>query len=137
METRSNLRRKELHGANQDSNFLRHSFIYKYHVRTWIQFKRENKHLKIYFSNHIQDEIFQVCSQMGGAKRPPSINLSYISYNDGTWHSYTLPKQDPKNIWIVLHTPWVLLTSAVFQGKSANFAISKNTDIDGILIHIS
>ena len=108
METRSNLRRKELHGANQDSNFLRHSFIYKYHVRTWIQFKRENKHLKIYFSNHIQDEIFQVCSQMGGAKRPPSINLSYISYNDGTWHSYTLPKEDPKNIWIVWHTSWVL-----------------------------
>ena len=63
--------------------------------------------------------------------------MSHISYNDGTWHSYTLPKEDPKNIWIVWHTPWVLLTSAVFQGKSANFAISKNTDIDGILIHIS
>ena len=24
--------------------------------------------------------------------------LSHISYNDETWHSYTLPKEDPKNI---------------------------------------
>ena len=23
--------------------------------------------------------------------------LSLISYNDETWHSYTLPKKDPKN----------------------------------------
>ena len=24
--------------------------------------------------------------------------LSHISYNDETWHSYTLPKENPKNI---------------------------------------
>ena len=41
-------------------------------------------------------------------------NLSHISYNDETWHSYTLAKEDPKNIWITWHTPWVLLTSAYF-----------------------
>ena len=23
---------------------------------------------------------------------------AHISYNDDTWHSYTLPKKDPKNI---------------------------------------
>ena len=22
----------------------------------------------------------------------------HISYNDETWHSYTLPKEDPKNV---------------------------------------
>ena len=34
----------------------------------------------------------QTQSQKGGQ------NLSHISYNDETWHSYTLPKEDPKNI---------------------------------------
>ena len=34
----------------------------------------------------------------GGGKIPPPKNLSNISYNDYTWHSYTLPKEDPKNI---------------------------------------
>ena len=31
-----------------------------------------------------------------GAKRPPPLNLSHISYKDETWHSYTLPKEDQK-----------------------------------------
>ena len=25
-------------------------------------------------------------------------NLRHISYNDETWQSYTLPKEDPKNV---------------------------------------
>ena len=49
--------------------------------------------------------------------------------------SYTLPKEDPKNIWITWQTPWLLLTSAFFHWKSANFVISRNTDIDCILVH--
>ena len=56
--------------------------------------------------------------------------LSHISYNDETWHSYTLPKEGPKNIWIAWHIPWVLLTSAFLHGISAIFAISRKTDID-------
>ena len=66
------------------------------------------------------------------------VELSHISYSDETWHSwhsYTLPKDDPKNIWILWQTPWVLPTSAFFQRKPANFVISRNTDIDCILIH--
>ena len=31
----------------------------------------------------------------GGAKRPPSLKFITISYNE-TWHSHTLPKEDPK-----------------------------------------
>ena len=31
-----------------------------------------------------------------GQKGPPPLNLSHISYNDETWYSYTLPKEDPK-----------------------------------------
>ena len=64
-----------------------------------------------------------------------AITMSHISYNDETLHSYILPKEDPKNVWITWRTPWVLLTSVFFQLKSANFAISRNTDIDCILIH--
>ena len=72
----------------------------------------------------------------GGAKRPPSLtspDICHTSYNDETWHS--LPKEDPKNIWITWHTLWFLLTSAFFQQKSANYAISRSTDIDCILIN--
>ena len=29
---------------------------------------------------------------------PLTQNLSHISYNDKTWQSYTLPKEDPGNI---------------------------------------
>ena len=34
----------------------------------------------------------------GDKKAPPSQNQPRISYNDETWHSYILPKEDPKNI---------------------------------------
>ena len=40
--------------------------------------------------------------------------------------SCTLPKEDLKSIWITWHTPWLLLTSAFFYRKLANFAISRN-----------
>ena len=43
--------------------------------------------------NPIQDGHFRGCSRMGEGK-----NLSHISYSDETWHSYTLPKEDPKSI---------------------------------------
>ena len=56
-------------------------------------------------------------------------------YNDETWHSCTLPKEDTKRIWIMWHSHWVLLTSEFFHQISANFAISGNTDIDCILMH--
>ena len=55
--------------------------------------------------------------------------------NYETWHSYTLPKEDQINIKITRHTSWILLTSAFFHRKSTNFAMSRNTDIDCILIH--
>ena len=34
----------------------------------------------------------------GGAKRSPLSKICHISYNDETWHSYTLPKEDPKTV---------------------------------------
>ena len=41
-----------------------------------------------------------------------------------------LPKGDPKDILITSNSPWVQLTSGFFHRKLANFAISRNTDID-------
>ena len=43
--------------------------------------------------NPIQDGLFQGCSRIGGGAFP-----SHISYIDETWHSYILPKEDPKNV---------------------------------------
>ena len=39
--------------------------------------------------------------------------------------SYTLPQEDPKNIWITWHTPRLPLTSAFFHRKSGNFVTSR------------
>ena len=52
--------------------------------------------------NRIQDGLFQGCSRMGGelfAPPPPlpKIRRTYPK-NGETWHSYTLPKKDPKNV---------------------------------------
>ena len=34
----------------------------------------------------------------GGPKWSPLPKICHTSYNDETWHSYTLPKEDPKII---------------------------------------
>ena len=65
--------------------------------------------------------IFRAAHGWGeGQKDPPSWNLSQISYNNETWHSYTLPKEDSKNIWMTWHM-LVMLASSFFYQKSANF----------------
>ena len=69
--------------------------------------------------------IFGGCSRMGAG----------AGGNDETWHSYTLPKVDPKNIWITWQNPWFLPISTLFYQKSVDFVISRNTDTDRVLIH--
>ena len=83
--------------------------------------------------------LFGAIHGWGEPKRPTSLKsvtyiLQCISHIQ-TWHSYTLPKEDPKKIWITWHTLWILLISAFFHGKSANFAILENTNIDYILVY--
>ena len=63
-----------------------------------MQLSRHDNQNKNLTFNSIQDELFGGCSRIEGAKMPSPQTLSHISYNDETWHSYTLPKQDPKNI---------------------------------------
>ena len=74
--------------------------------------------------------IFGAADGWGGG--PPLSKICHTSYNDETWHSYTLPKEDPKNMNHVTPTPppRLLLTSAFFHRKSVNFVISRNTDVD-------
>ena len=91
----------------------------------------------LYYLNPIQDVHFQGWSQMregGRAKKPPLPKICHTCRTIMKFSIYTLPKEDWKNIWITCHTPWVLLT-VFFHRKSANFPISRNTDIDCILLH--
>ena len=93
---------------------------------------------KVININPIQDGLFWGCSRMwgaGGKKVPlPKICHTYPTIMK-LGHSYSLSKDDPKNISMTWHTRWVLPTSAFFHQKSANFAISRNRDKDCILIH--
>ena len=66
----------------------------------------------------------------GGQKKAPLPKICHTFPAIVKLDSYTLPKEDPKNISITWHTPWVLLASAFFHWKSANFVISRNIDID-------
>ena len=84
--------------------------------------------------NPIHVRPFRSCSRTG-ATRPPPKNLSQISYSNDTRRYYTLPKEDPKNIYITWHTPWILLITAFFYKKLTTFVITRNTDIHCILRH--
>ena len=56
------------------------------------------------YVNPIQDGPFRGCSRMWGkegAKSTPLLtNLFHICYNYEAWHSYILPKEDPKKVKI-------------------------------------
>ena len=80
--------------------------------------------------------IFGAAYGWGGQKgTPPLTKICHTYPTMMKLGSYSLPKEDPKNISITRHTPWVLLTSAFSHWKSANFVISRNTDIDCISMH--
>ena len=42
--------------------------------------------------------LFGAAHGWGEAKRLPLPKICHTSYNDETWHTYTLLKEDPKNI---------------------------------------
>ena len=50
--------------------------------------------------------------------------FSHISDNDETWHIYILPKEDPKNLFIIWPSPWVLLISTFFSPEINSFHYS-------------
>ena len=66
---------------------------------------------------------------------PPQICHTYPTMQWWNLAQVPLPKEDSKNVWITWHTPCIMLTSLFFLRISANFVISRNKDIDYILIH--
>ena len=51
-------------------------------------------------------------------------SVTHICHNYETWHSYAIPKEDPKNIWIT----WHLLSSAdisIFSQEISKFCYIK------------
>ena len=52
----------------------------------------------MYRFNPIQDGLFWGCSRMGGGLFAPFPKTCHTILQYETWHSYTLPKEDPKNI---------------------------------------
>ena len=121
-------------------NYARHN-TYINILNGYDQWKCDQRSRNFVFSkviniNPIQDGLFWGCSQIrrGGKAPLPKICHTYLAIMK-LGHSYSLSKEDPKNILMTWQTPWVLPTLAFFHQKSANFAISRNRDIDCILIH--
>ena len=107
--------------------------------------KAQNDCKLVVWINPIQDRPSRGCPRIGEETKsppppppPPLPPLPKISHTYPTMIklcSYTLPKEDPKKLWMAGYTSWVLLTSGFFNWKSAKFAISRNSDIGCILIH--
>ena len=71
--------------------------------------------------NPIQDGLFWGCSCMAG-KKATLPKICHTSYNDETWHSYALPKEDQQIIWIMWHThPLSSADVSIFSVKIAKF----------------
>ena len=80
--------------------------------------------------------LFGGCSRMGGGKKAPS--LKSVTHPRLMRLGTVIPSlstEDSKNTKIIRHTPWGLLTSALFHQKSVIFVISGNTGMYCILVH--
>ena len=85
--------------------------------------------------NPFQDGLFRGCSRMGGPKRSPLPKICHTyptMMKPGTIIPYQ--KKIQKYMNHVTH-PMSSADINIFHRKSANFAISRNTEIDCILIH--
>ena len=99
-------------------------------------FKKRIPYSQTLCLNPIQDGPSWGCSQMKeGQKVPLPKNLSHIIYSDVTWHRYTLPKEDPKKYMNHVTHPLISADINIFHQRSAAFVVSRNTDINCILIH--
>ena len=96
-------------------NFISgHQFLRLLQIILWVTFLFRSLVLALFRMG-----IFGAADRWEGGRAGKKVqlpyNLSHISYNNETCHSYTLPRKDPKNIWMTWHIPWVLLISAFFH----------------------
>ena len=126
-KTESNLSQIQSHILRNDVGpFFKISFLFRFFSHVFaianqlphfsISRSADGKYFLTLFSGP-----FRHCSRMGG--RSPFRKICYTYHTKKRLANYTLPKEEPKNIWITWQTPWVLLTSALFNQKSAKFAI--------------
>ena len=87
------------------------------------------------FGNPIQYGLLRGCSRMGGARAPlPKICHTYPIMMNDIAQLYLTQRRSKKYLNHMAH-PLSSADISIFYRKSANFAISRNTDIDFILIH--
>ena len=92
--------------------------------------------VKSSYINPIQDGLFWGCSRMGGQKGPPSLKSVKLILQWSNLAQLYLTQRRSKKIYESRDTPLEFCWHQhFFKRKSANFAISRNTDIDCILIH--
>ena len=65
-----------------------------------LQNSHENTCVGVSFLNLFRMDFFGAAQAWGGDQKAPAppYNLSHISCNDETWHSYTSSKDDRKNV---------------------------------------
>ena len=113
-------------------------------VHTTLSSSVYDKIITLSFGNHwlpvfnpIQDGLFRGCSRMGrGSKKAPP-SLKFITHILQWWNLaqlYLTQRRSKKYMNHVTH-PLSSADISIFHRKSANFAISRNADIDCILIH--
>ena len=116
--------------ATPDGHFwIRNSFWKSNYLLSFFLFLCQTKiTLFVYLLTLFRMDIFGAAHGWGlggGAKRPP---LPEVCHTYATMMKLVtvIPYLKKSSTWVL--KPWVLLTSAFFYRKSANFAISRNTD---------
>ena len=119
---------------------LTFEFNYDYSIISWtvsffIEYSKFWNHKEYVILPLFRMGLFGTAHRLGvvgkGLPLPKTFHTYPTITNLGTIIPYQ--KKVQKNVWTMRHTPSVLLTSTFFHWKSANFAVSRNTDIDCIL----
>ena len=87
--------------------------------------------LIVFFVIPIQMDFFGAAHEWGGGetKIPPPKNLSHISYNDETWHSYTFLPEISKFCEIKKYRYKLNFVILMMSAKMTTPGLSKNKDI--------
>ena len=71
----------------------------------------------------------------GGKKALPTYDLSHMSHNDETLHSYTSPMEDQKKFINHMTHSLSSVDISIFYQKLAIFGVSQNAAKNCVLVH--